>query len=67
MMCFLSLPEKSFGVKTAIIVADFAEESGEAICERVLDVIKDKEVGLLVNNVGTMQKGPQFLDEVKKP
>lgn len=53
--------EEQFEVETHAIAVDFAH--GKDIYEKIWNEIKDKEIGILVNNVGVMYEFPQlFLD-----
>ncbi|XP_063400766.1 inactive hydroxysteroid dehydrogenase-like protein 1 isoform X1 [Mytilus trossulus] len=53
--------EEQYKVETCTIAVDFAH--GKEIYEKIWNLIKDKEIGILVNNVGVMYEFPQlFLD-----
>ncbi|VDH95118.1 Hypothetical predicted protein [Mytilus galloprovincialis] len=53
--------EEQYKVETCTIAVDFAH--GKEIYEKIWSLIKDKEIGILVNNVGVMYEFPQlFLD-----
>ena len=53
--------EEEFKVETHTIAVDF--DHGKEIYEKIWNEIKDKEIGILVNNVGVMYEFPQlFLD-----
>lgn len=53
--------EEEFGVKTCCVAVDFSV--GRGTYDLIWEQIKDKEIGILVNNVGVMYDFPQlFLD-----
>ncbi|XP_013784109.2 inactive hydroxysteroid dehydrogenase-like protein 1 [Limulus polyphemus] len=55
--------EKDFGVATGIIQADFTEISRDLYTE-IKEQLEDKEIGILVNNVGVMYDYPSYFLEV---
>lgn len=54
--------ESKHGVKTAIVVADFAD--GAACYDDIRRSLESKDVGVLVNNVGVIPEYPMYLTEV---
>ncbi len=56
------LKESKHGVKTEVVVADFA--AGPAVYEDIRRALESKDVGILVNNVGVIPEYPMFLTEV---
>lgn len=56
--------ESSYGVSTDIIQADFSE--GQHIYQRIAASLKNKDIGVLVNNVGVMYEYPLLLEEVSE-
>ncbi|XP_002733500.1 inactive hydroxysteroid dehydrogenase-like protein 1 [Saccoglossus kowalevskii] len=52
--------ESTFGVKTFVIKADFSK--GSEIYDVISQQIKDKEIGILVNNVGVYDYPQYFVD-----
>ena len=58
------ISESTHGVKTEVIVADFA--AGPSAYEGIRQALADKDVGVLVNNVGVIPDYPMFLTEVNQ-
>ena len=56
------ISESKHGVKTAVVVADFA--AGSSCYSDIRRSIEDKDVGVLVNNVGVIPEYPMYLTEV---
>lgn len=56
------MKESKHGVKTEVVVADFA--AGPAVYEDIRRALESKDVGILVNNVGVIPEYPMFLTEV---
>lgn len=54
--------ESLYNIKTHIIEVDFGD--GKDIFPYIYNQIKDKDIGILVNNVGIMYEYPMFLEEV---
>ncbi|XP_078334832.1 uncharacterized protein LOC111105370 [Crassostrea virginica] len=54
--------EKDFNVQTCIIALDF--NLGRDVYPTIWEKIKDKEIGILVNNVGVMYDHPQYFLDV---
>ncbi|KAG8193683.1 hypothetical protein JTE90_024045 [Oedothorax gibbosus] len=54
--------EKDFKVKTYIIQADFS--SGREIYDNISKQLEDKEIGILINNVGVMYDYPECFMKV---
>lgn len=55
---------EEFGVKTEIVRADFS--NGQSIYEDISKHLKDKEIGVLVNNVGVMLPRPMKFGEASE-
>ena len=56
--------ESTYGVKTEVVVADFAV--GPSAYDAIREALFDKDVGVLVNNVGVIPDYPMFLIEVNQ-
>ncbi|GIX72175.1 inactive hydroxysteroid dehydrogenase-like protein 1 [Caerostris extrusa] len=54
--------EKDFKVQTFIIQADFSH--GREIYKNIAEQLKDKEIGILINNVGVMYDYPELFMNV---
>ncbi|XP_050548394.1 inactive hydroxysteroid dehydrogenase-like protein 1 [Daktulosphaira vitifoliae] len=54
--------EKEYNVQTKIIQADFSK--GQVVFDRISNVLKDVDIGILVNNVGMQYEYPMYLDEL---
>ncbi|XP_033106722.1 inactive hydroxysteroid dehydrogenase-like protein 1 [Anneissia japonica] len=60
-IAILFLLESQFKIQTQVVTADFSQ--GGAIYAMIEEKIKDKEIGILVNNVGVMYY-PECLHEM---
>ncbi|CAG7723465.1 unnamed protein product [Allacma fusca] len=54
--------EKSFGVKTKVVVVDFTE--GISVYKKIEEEIQDLEIGTLINNVGMWYPFPKYFMEL---
>jgi len=55
---------ETYNVETSVIHVDF--RSGPEIFEKIKQRIVDKEIGILVNNVGMMYQAPDFFLNIPK-
>uniref|UniRef100_A0A915IH07 Uncharacterized protein n=1 Tax=Romanomermis culicivorax TaxID=13658 RepID=A0A915IH07_ROMCU len=55
--------EKSYGIKTCCIIVDF-DSIDEKSMNQVFEALKDKDVGILVNNAGVMYEFPDVLHNI---
>ena len=62
LMIFLKIGSE-YGVKVEIIEADFA--FGKEIYGNLREKLKDKDIGVLVNNVGIFLEYPMYFTEVR--
>jgi short-subunit dehydrogenase len=60
--CKLTLIETTHGVKTELVVADFA--AGPSCYDVIKRSVEGRDVGVLVNNVGVIPDYPMYLTEV---
>ena len=54
----------TYNVETDIIVADFS--SGREIYDPIREALKDRDIGILVNNVGVFYPYPQYFTQVSE-
>lgn len=54
----------AYRVETDVIVADFS--SGREIYDRIREALKDRDIGILVNNVGVFYPYPQYFTQVSE-
>ncbi|XP_032709747.1 inactive hydroxysteroid dehydrogenase-like protein 1 [Lontra canadensis] len=54
----------TYKVETEVIVADFS--SGREIYDPIREALKDKDIGILVNNVGVFYPYPQYFTQVSE-
>lgn len=54
----------TYSVETDVIVADFS--SGREIYDPIREALKDKDIGILVNNVGVFYPYPQYFTQVSE-
>lgn len=54
----------TYRVETGIIVADFS--NGREIYDPIREALKDKDIGILVNNVGVFYPYPQYFTQVSE-
>lgn len=55
---------EAYRVETDVIEADFSK--GQEIYKSIKESLKDKEIGILVNNVGVSCESPQYFTEVSE-
>lgn len=63
MQCFCRYLRRRYGAKTIVHVHNFNDTSPEAYAE-IEAVVKDIEIGILINNVGIHYDHPMHLTEV---
>ncbi|XP_035825372.1 inactive hydroxysteroid dehydrogenase-like protein 1 isoform X3 [Aplysia californica] len=60
------LLEGRFAVKVEYIVVDFASADQTEVYNRIWEVLEDKDIGLLVNNVGVSYRCPDVLLSISR-